>query len=145
MKLRRTTILQAIETLLLDDVMPVLADDFAQNDVRLAASLLTIDRAEREHAVALMVAEHDRLRGLFAMAAAVADAPELRARLDSATQELTRDLRLSALEAQTGRLRALLVDLHEHVEARGDAPARDLDRAIWQAMRDIERARNPSA
>lgn len=144
MKLRRTTILQQIETLLTQDIMPIVPDDFARNDVRMAASLLAIDRAERENAVALMVEEHARLRALFAEAAdAVVDAG-LRERLASAAANSTANFRLSALEAETGALRDLLVDLHVHVEGLDDEAARAIDRAIWRAIRDTERASNPA-
>jgi hypothetical protein len=143
MKLRRTTILQQIETLLTQDIMPIVPDDFARNDVRMAASLLAIDRAERENAVALLVEEHERLRALFAKAAGVVAHAALRERLEAA-EDRTRDFRLSALEAETGKLRNLLVDLHVHVESRNDSAARELDKAIWRTIRDTERARNPA-
>jgi hypothetical protein len=145
LKLRRTTILQQIETLLTQDIMPMLADDFAQNDVRMAASLLAIDRLERENAVALLVEEHERFRALFAAAAAVVDEAPLRQRVGTAADERTRDFRLSALEAETGKLRDLLVELHVHVEGREDEAARELDKRIWRTIRDTERARNPAA
>jgi uncharacterized Zn finger protein len=144
MKLRRTTILRQIETLLTEDVMPLVPDDFAQNDVRMAASLLAIDRAERENAVALLVEEHERLRALFASAVSVVEDKALRDRLETAANQRTGNFRLSALEAETGALRDLLVELHVHVEARDDEAARELDRAIWRAIRDTERARNPA-
>lgn len=145
MKLRRTTILQHIETLLTHDIMPIVSDDFARNDVRMAASLLAIDRVERENAVALLVEEHERLRAQFAEAAAVVDEATLRQRVGTAADERTRDFRLSALEAETGKLRDLLVDLHVHVESRNDSAARELDKSIWRTIRDTERARNPAA
>ncbi len=144
MKLRRTTILQQIETMLTRDIMPIVPDDFAHNDLRMAASLLAIDRAERENAVALLVEEHERLRTLFARASARVDDGALRERLEAAAAEHTSNFRLSALEARTGALRDLLVELHIHVEARADAAARELDTAIWRAIRDTERARNPA-
>lgn len=145
MKLRRTTILQGIETMLGEDIKPMLADDFAQNDVRMAASLLAIDRAERENAVALLVEEHERLRALFARAAATVREEALRERLEQAADGRTANFRLTALEAETGVLRNLLVDLHVHVEALQDPAARELDHAIWRAIRDTERSRNPAA
>lgn len=144
MKLRRTTILQHIETLLTQDIMPIVPDDFARNDVRMAASLLAIDRAERENAVALLVEEHERLRALFAEAAGVVADAGLRGRLASAAANSTGNFRLSALEAETGALRDLLVELHVYVEGRDDDAAQNLDRAIWRAIRDTERARNPA-
>ena len=145
MKLRRTTILQVIESKLTRDIMPLLSDDFAHNDLRMAASLLAIDRAERENAVALLVEEHERLRALFEGAAGSVEDAALRERLEAAASERTTNFRLSALEAETGRLRSLLVALHEHVEARSDAAARELDQAIWRAIRDTERARSPAS
>lgn len=145
MKLRRTTILKQIETMLTQNIMPIVPDDFAHNDLRMAASLLAIDRMERESAVALLVEEHERLRSLFAGAAAKVDDAAIRERLETAATARTANFRLSVLEAQTGTLRDLLVELHIHVEARDDAAAGELDTAIWQAIRDTERARNPES
>ncbi len=142
MKLRRTTILQGIEAMLTNDIKPMLTDDFANNDVRMAASLLAIDRAGRENAVALLVEEHDRLRGLFAQALVIVDDPALRDRLVAATNDRTTNLRLSALESETGALRNLLVELHEYVETRSDPDARDLDSAIWRLIRETETTRS---
>jgi hypothetical protein len=145
MKLRRTTILHHIETLLMQDIAPMLADDFARNDLGMAASLLAIDRAERENAVALLVEEHERLRALFSGAAEIVDDAALRERIESAAQGRTTNFRQSALEDMTRELRALLVDLHIHVEARDDPAARALDQAIWRAIRDTELARHPAS
>lgn len=143
MKLRRTTVLAGIEHALREKIIPLLEDDFARNEVHLATSLLDVDRMERDSAVALIVEEHARLRALFAEAAKVAEDADLMARLDMAATGRSDDLRISALEKQTGTLRDLLVDLHVHVEGRDDPAARDLDIKIWRAIRDTEDARNP--
>lgn len=145
MKLRRTTILAGIENALREKILPLIDDDFARNEVHLAATLVSVERDERDTMAALLVEEHERLRALFAQAAGIIGETALKVRLDNAAGGRTGNLRISALEAQTGELRDLLVELHEHVEARDDAAALELDRAIWRAIRDTERARNPAA
>lgn len=145
MKLRRTTVLSGIESALREKILPLIADDFARNEVHLAASLVAVERDERDSMVALLVEEHDRLRALFGEASDVVDDPALSARLDMASSVSARlNLRISALEETTRALRELLVDLHRHVEARSDPSARALDAAIWRAIRETEDARNPA-
>jgi len=144
MKLRRTTILAGIEHTLREKIAPLIGDDFARNDLYMTATLVSIEREERDTMVALMVEEHERLRALFGDAASVIEDPALGDRLKAAAQAPVRqNLRISALEKVTGELRDLLVELHRYVEARDDSAARDLDRAIWRAIRDTEDSRNP--
>ena len=144
MKLRRTTILAGIEHTLREKIAPLIGDDFARNDLYMTATLVSIEREERDAMVALLVEEHERLRALFGDAAGVIDDAALCERLKAAAQACVRqDLRISALEGLTRDLRELLVELHRHVEERDDAAARDLDRAIWRTIRDTEDARNP--
>ena len=143
MKLRRTTILAGIEHDRSEKILPLIADDFARNEVHLAASLIGVERAERDGLVALMVQEHERLRALFGDAAETVNDEALGERIRSAALPGKQDLRISALEEVTRELRELLVDLHRHIETREDDAARELDRAIWRAIRDTENARNP--
>ena len=145
MKLRRTTILAGVENALREKILPLIGDDFARNELHLAASLIAAERDERDAMVALLVEEHDRLRSLFAAAAAKVDDAALRQRLETAATERTSNFRISALEEVTRELRGLLVELHIHVEARAEGAARELDTAIWRAIRDTERARNPAS
>lgn len=145
MKLRQTTVLEGIEETLRDRIAPQLTDPFAANDLRMALSLLAIVRLGREDEVALKVEENRRLREIFADAAPKLADGELSARLASAASSQDPGLRLTELDAETGRLRKLLVELHDYVDGRQDQEARRVSQAIWRALREFEEPRAPRA
>lgn len=145
MKLRFATMVEGVEHLLREKISPLLEDDFALNDIRMAGSLLALSRLAREDEVALKVEEHGRLRALFTDAAEVIDNAALADRLRSAAVAPLAGLRLSELDAETGRLRSLLVELHADVEVQTGDEARRINRDIWTLLRDIEAQRAPKA
>jgi hypothetical protein len=90
---------------------------------------------EWERAASRRVEENEALRALFRDAAAgVADA-ELGRRLTDAAGTRDTDLRVSALEAGNASLRALLIELHAHVETLDGPAARRVEDAIWAELR----------
>jgi hypothetical protein len=141
MKLRAETVLEGIAEALRDRIAPQLDDPFAANDARVAQSLLAIIRFARDDEVALKVEENRRLRQIFADAAAAVDDADLRARINAAAASQDPGLRISELDGETGRLRDLVIELHEHVERRQSAEAKRIGQAIWRALRDIEMPR----
>lgn len=145
MKLRLATIVEGVEHLLKEKISPLLSDDFAINDVRMASRLLAMTRLAREDEVALKVEEHELLRALFADAAGVVDDASLATRLRDVAGSPPPGLTISALDAETGRLRTLLVDLHAHVEEQADEAARRIDRDIWRLLGKVEQPRAPRA
>lgn len=145
MKLRHSTIIEGVEYVLSEKIRPLLEDGFADNDLRMAISLLAISRLAREDEVAVIVQEHDWIRALFADAAPIVRDPALAARLADAASGRDESLRLPDLDAGTAGLRALLVELHAHLESLESDEARRLDQAIWRMLRDVEAARAPRA
>lgn len=141
MKLRPGTVLEGIGETLRDRIAPRLDDPFAANDLRMALTLLAIVRLARDDEVALKVEENRRLRAIFADAAGSVADPGLAERLAGAGQSSDPGLRISELEAETGRLRKLLVELHAQTDARSDDDAKRIGQAIWRALRDIEMPR----
>ena len=142
MKLRPGTVLEGIEEALRDRIAPLLSDHpFAANDMRMALSLLAIVRLGRDDEVALKVEENRRLREIFADAAESVEDHELAGRLRNAGNSEDPGLRISQLDAETGRLRQLLVELHAWADARDDDEAKRIGRSIWRALRDIEMPR----
>ncbi len=107
----------------------------------MAQSLLAILRLSREDEVALKVLENQRLRAIFAEATGLSGDPDLSRRLRDAASSRDPGLRIAELDAETGRLRNLLVELHAHVDARDDDAAKRIGQAIWRALRDIEAPR----
>jgi len=144
MRITTEIALHGVARTLRERIAPALDDDFAKEAVRLAELMVTICANAVDDAASVRVAENARIRAMFAQAATL-DLPDhsLAARLDEASQSKDPGLRISELDLENGRLRQLLVQLHEAVEnLAGDAP-RDMDRAIWQMHRETEAARAP--
>ncbi|MBV1687314.1 hypothetical protein KRR38_06405 [Novosphingobium sp. G106] len=141
MRLTHETVLEGVAVALRDQVSPNLTDAFAADAARMAQSLITIVSRASDDAVAIRVEENARIRALLGQGGALFGDASLAA----AAQSGDPGLRISELDAETGRLRTLLVGLQARVELRDDPEARALDQAIWQALRDFETARAPRA
>lgn len=144
MKLTAETVLEGVVDALREQVSPQLDDAFASEAARMAQSLIAIVGRSGDDAVAIRVAENARMRTIFADAATVAG-EDLSGRLALAAQGTDPGLRISELDAETGRLRTLLVELHTWLEQQDMPAARRLNRQIWSAMREFEMARAPRA
>ena len=88
-------------------------------------------RNQLEGAVALLLEENHALTRLFADAAGQLDDAELCGRLAEAAREGEVEFRVRPLRARNEALRALLVDLHAHVERVGHV---GLETRIWQEL-----------
>lgn len=144
MKLTGATVLEGVVDALREQVSPQLNDAFASETARMAQSLIAIVGRAGDDAVAIRVEENARMRAIFLEAASVAKG-DLSARLAEAGDSRDPGLRISELDAEIGRLRALLVELHCWLEQQDTPEARHLDQQIWRAMRDFEMARAPRA
>lgn len=144
MKLTGATVLEGVVDALRDQVSPQLNDAFASEATRMAQSLIAIVGRAGDDAAAIRVEENARMRAIFADASSVAER-DLSARLVEAGNSRDPGLRISELDAETGRLRALLVELHRWLEQQDSPEARSLDQQIWRALRDFEMARAPRA
>lgn len=119
---------------------PRLPDDYAQKSAGLAALLLQYAAESFEVAAAERAEENAAMRAIFAEAAPAVDDAELRARLERSAEAGEPSLRVSALQAANEALRALLVELHAHVEAHEGEGARRVEAAIWRELgRSTER------
>lgn len=144
MKLTGATVLEGVADALRDQVSPQLSDAFAIEAARMAQSLIAIVGRAGDDAAAIRVEENARMRAIFAEAASVAGG-DLSAQLAEAAKSSDPGLRISELDAETGRLRTLLVELHRWLEQQDSPEARVLDQQIWRAMREFEMARAPRA
>lgn len=144
MKLTAATVLEGVADALRDQVSPQLNDAFAGEAARMAQSLIAIVGRAGDDAAAVRVAENARMRAIFADVGAIAGG-DLATRLSEAAKSSDPGLRISELDAETGRLRTLLVELHAWLELQESPEARRLDGEIWRAMRDFEMARAPRA
>lgn len=120
---------------------PEAMGDFLTSKITVIAMICLLGAQEAEKGVAVTVAENRRLRQLFARCGPVWDG-RLGGRLAEAARGEDVDLHLSALDAANGKLRELLIALHEAVESEAPAPAaRTLDAEIVQLYGDMARAR----
>jgi hypothetical protein len=139
MRLIGATVLEGVAEALRDQVSPHLDDGFATEVVRIAQALVTIVGRAGDDAAAIRVEENARIRDLLGEGGVLLGDSMLAA----AAQGRDPGLRISQLDAETARLRALLVDMHTRLELTDGAEARALDQAIWRALRDFEMARAP--
>ncbi len=107
---------------------------YEQSSVGVLAVMLAEVKQEFERAAARRVEENAALRGLFAEAALVVADTALRARLEEAAAGAEASLLVSALEASNAALRALLIELHAHVEELDSPGARRIEDAIWREL-----------
>ncbi|MCB2076898.1 MAG: hypothetical protein KDE55_04265 [Novosphingobium sp.] len=145
MKLTTATLLEGVAEALRDQVSPRLDDAFAKEAARMAQSLITIAARADDDAAAIRIEENARIRRILGAGVNVVARPELAMRFGLEAMSSDPGYRISELDTENGRLKALLIELHGAIEAQEGEAARDLDRAIWRMMRDFEEARRPRA
>jgi hypothetical protein len=133
----RPTVGRALEVCaaaLIGDVAPNTAPSYRQASVIAAGVLLISVGEELDRIAERRISENAALREIFRDAApALADAG-LCARLAAAARGAEPGYRITQLDAENDRLRALLIELHAHVEScEGDA-ARRIEACIWREL-----------
>lgn len=110
------------------------AGGYEQSSVAGLAALLMGAREEFERAAARRVEENAALRALFGRGSAVVTDEVLAERLREASGGSDPGLRIPELEAANAELRALLIELHAHVETLDTDAARALEAEIWREL-----------
>jgi hypothetical protein len=128
-------VLRRIAEALLGEIAPRVSEDYAQRNTTLAALLLQSAAEEWDRAAARRAEENGALRALFRDAVPVVDDAGLATLLREAASGRDESLRIADLEAGNHALRALLVELHAHVESLETPAARALEDAIWTELR----------
>jgi hypothetical protein len=127
--------LQKLSMTLLVEVGPAVGVDYLQRNTAIAAIMLQMAAEEFDRAAARLVEENGALRSLFRDASPGIVHGALRERLERAAGTADSNLRISALERSNRDLRALVIDLHAHVEERTDAVAKRIEEAVWSELR----------
>ena len=141
MKPEPTRFLQVAAVHLMARTAPLLPA-YEQSSASVIGLLLTAVAEEFGRAAARRVEENRALRALFRSAADAVEDAALRARLREAAGGQDGDLRVEHLEAANAALRALLIELHAHVETLDSEAARRVEEAIWSELaRSTERRR----
>jgi hypothetical protein len=107
---------------------------YEQSSVAGLAALLMGAREEYERAAARRVEENGALRALFERAAPSVEDADLGEKLRDAAAGSDPGLRVSELEAENATLRALLIELHAHVETLDTEVARAVEQEIWREL-----------
>ena len=107
---------------------------YEQSSVSVIGLMLTQLAEEFDRAAARRVEENRELRRIFSAAVAVVTSDDLREKLAEAARGEDPDLAVSALERNNCELRALLIDLHAHVEELDSKTARSLEAEIWREL-----------
>jgi len=128
------TVLDVVAGKLLVEIAPAVEAGYKRNSVALTGLLLGMVREEWERGAARRVEENAALRALFGRAARVVTDSGLRARLESAAATREQSYLISELEKGNQVLRALLIELHAHVESLATPQARALEDEIWREL-----------
>ncbi len=131
MKPEATHALERLMQALLGEIAPAVQPPYRQASVSIQAMMLLAIREEFDRAAARRVEENRALRMLFGDAVKTVTDAQLRERLATAAASDDASLRVPELEAGNRTLRALLIELHTHVEGLESAEARRIEAAIW--------------
>lgn len=145
MKLTTPTLLEGVADALRDQIAPQVKDDFAGQAVRMAQSLLRIVARSSDDAAHMRITENAAIRALLGQGAELVQDPAFAQRLAAAAGSVETGYRISELDAESGRLRILMIELHAWLEEQQDEACCALDRAIWATMAEAEQARIPLA
>lgn len=127
--------LQKLSQSLLMQVAPAVGVDYLQRNTALSAIMLQVVAEEWDRAAARRVEENGAMRKLFGEARGVVADQPLAQRLAEEAGGADADLRIAALDAANKRMRALLIELHAHVETLGTAEAQRIEDAIWAELK----------
>lgn len=126
--------LEVAAAYLVGQLAPTLTSQYDQSNVTTMGALLISVREEFDRAAARRLEENRALRRLFGEAAPVVQDAALRERLQAAAAGDDASVLVSDLERGNAALRALLIDLHVHVEALATPSARRIEAAIWREL-----------
>lgn len=118
MKPEPATVLNNTAMKLLFEIGPALPPGYGQGSTTTLGVLLIMVAQEQGRAVDLRVTENKAMRALFAQAQKFD--LEFGAELADAVAVAAEPLELADLDKENGRLKALLIRLHTHVETVGD-------------------------
>jgi hypothetical protein len=113
---------------------PGIANAYEQSSVMVMGVMFSAVREEFERAAARRVEENAELRRIFVEAAPLVAEADLRRRLQEAASGRDESLAVSQLESGNSALRALLIELHAHVEELDSPEARGVEQVIWREL-----------
>lgn len=126
--------LEVCAAMLMGEVAPNVAPSYRQASVLSAGVLLMSVGEEFDRVAERRITENACLRDIFRDAASAVADPALHSRLADAAASVESDYRISALDVSNDVLRALLIELHAHLESLPGEPVRALESQIWREL-----------
>jgi hypothetical protein len=123
-------------------VLPELQTPHGRQVVSLAARLASMAAQEFDRAAARLVEENAGLIQVLRDLRPLTEGELLRDLDRAIAAPLNKDLRVSALQQENDVLRALLIRLHERVEALPPEQGAKANEAIWDELRQSTRRRH---
>jgi hypothetical protein len=127
-------VLRVVAAKLVNEVAPAIGDAYVRSNLEVAAALLLVAAEDYDRAAEMRVEENRALRALFADRGPGVEEAALRARLLAVAQTVDANVRVSDLERSNAELRALVIELHAHADARSDAWAIETRAAVWREL-----------
>ncbi|MDO8288943.1 MAG: hypothetical protein Q7T44_06970 [Parvibaculum sp.] len=134
MKPEVTTVMHGYVGTLFGSILPNLNSEYSMGDTGLMAMSFMMMAQEFDRAAEIRLQENEDMRALFAHAAEEIDNEPLAKRLREAASGADASLRVSALTKANDELKALLIELHEYVEASSAKWAPELEMRIWSVL-----------
>lgn len=120
--------------MMLQQVAPQAQPSYLAGTIAMSGMLMGMLAEEWDRAADRLARENRAIRALFRQAERIALDPTLAHDLRALAGGEDDDLRVSALEAANGGLRAALIRLQAAIEDRTDAASRALNDAIWAEL-----------
>jgi hypothetical protein len=122
-------------------VLPLLPDSYSQGSTALLSFLMLFSAQEYERGAEIRSADNAAMRAAFGALAPVVRDTDLKKKLEDATLSPDSSLLISALNRSNAHLRALLIELHAHLEAQDGGAARAGEKRIWGILKASAAAR----
>jgi hypothetical protein len=134
-------ILNTVATNLATKYLPKVTSDNERAELALMSFLMGAVSEEFDRAAHRRIEENLALRKLFSQSLPAVRDDSLKARLETAIKKEETDWRISSLDQSNGELVNLLIDLHAHIETLDDEKSREVEKFIWQELKDYAKRR----
>jgi hypothetical protein len=128
-------ILQISAGQIMAGLVPLLPDSYSQGSTAVLSFLILFSAQEYERAAETRVADNTDMRTVFRALAPIVGDGKLKQRLEDAAAATDSSLLISALDKSNAHLRALLIELHAHLEEQTGNAARAGEQRIWDILK----------
>jgi hypothetical protein len=121
---------------LIGEISPLLEGTYGSGSINTLGAMMMIGALEHERGADNRVTSIREIQSLFAAVLPDLQEDSLTAKLTEAGKITVDDFKISALDGQLDRLKAVLIELHVYAEAQTGAVGMDLRDKIWQVLSD---------